>query len=123
MVATPRVSAMSLKLRFSEFAQEPDASCEWAIEEAARHVDDSWIAADMNLATSYLAAHFLMCSIQRRGSGTGQAVESVSVGPFQMSYQQVDAAKRADPDDFATTVYGSRYLSLLRLNKPPIAVV
>lgn len=117
------VTATSIKLRFPEFAEEQDSFIEFAIEEANRLVDHTWDSTDQDLALSYLTAHYMMVSISRRESATGEIVQSERVGEISVTYATRQQPTLATYDDFSTTPYGSRYLELARLNFPPIAAV
>lgn len=119
------VNATSIKLRFPEFAAESDASIEFAIEEAGLHVDTATGTAwgtSANVALSYLAAHYLMCSIARSTGGSGQAIASERIGEIAITYQ-TQQATTASAGDFSSTDYGERYLSLCASNFPAIAII
>jgi hypothetical protein len=109
------INATTVKLRFKEFRYEADGDIEFAIEEANREVDPAVLGKDTNEAFCYLAAHYLMCEIQRRLSGTGQIISSERVGDFNFTYEATDKATRADPSDFSSTFYGSRFQKIVRL--------
>lgn len=115
------VSATTLKLRFPEFADELDATVEFAIEDAARGIDATRWGNDAKLALSYLAGHFLMVAISRRESGTGQTMSSERIGEISMTYK--DPVKPIDASDLTSTPYGARYLDLAKFNFPAIAII
>lgn len=116
------VTATSFKLFFPEFASEDDGFIEMRLAESRRQVDDSWIAADVDLATLYLAAHYVTVTVQQRESQTGQVVSAERFGPISVSYSTPSAVV-ADYSDLTTTTYGSRFLELARHNFPGVAVV
>ena len=114
-------TALSMKLKFPEFASQPDGALEFAIEEALLSVDDSWIESHRNVATMYLAAHFLMVSISRTQSGTGQRIKSESMGGMSITYDS--DAMQPDPEDFTTTAYGLRFKGFLDANHPGVLLI
>lgn len=115
------VTAVSFKTFFPEYAGESDAFVEFRIAEAMRKVDDSWLPADVDLATLYLAAHYVTVSVQQRESGTGQVVTSERFGPMSISYGS--AQQPGSYSDLSSTTYGERFLELVTLNFPAVAVV
>lgn len=116
------VNANSMKMKFPEFEAQPNERIEFAIEEAGRNVDDTWLDADRNLAHMYLAAHYLSVSITRASTSAGQAVVSERIGEISVTYAQPQQAA-GDITDLSTTSYGARFLELARLNFPAIAVI
>jgi hypothetical protein len=116
-------AAQNLKLKFPEFAQLDDATVEFAIEEASRNVDDSWLPKDATLGLLYLAAHYLMVGQQRAQSATGQVVQSEKMGEMSITYAQFPQINATDASDLKTTLYGVRFLELAHINFPPIAVI
>jgi hypothetical protein len=105
-------TATSIKARFSEFSAETDPAVEFAIEEAARRVDSTWVEKDQTLAVAYLAGHFLMCDIARRESASGQRVASETIGGLTQRFENT----RPTADDFGSTLYGMRFKELAKLN-------
>lgn len=116
-------TATSIKLRFPEFSDIPDMTVEFAIEEASRHVDDTWLPEDKPLALSYLAAHYIMVAKSRQESDSGQMISAETIGRISIRYATPEQPKAASPSDLTTTPYGARYLELATLNNPPIATV
>jgi hypothetical protein len=110
--------------RFSEF-KEDDGSISLAIADAALIVDadDSWRPEDRATAKIYLAAHLLQMgriSASRYESG-GQnvgAVKTIRVEDRMISYdtQGSKTAQAVSSSGLAQTIYGQRYLSMLRRN-------
>jgi hypothetical protein len=116
-------SALNIKMKFPEFQAQDDATIEFAIEEAQRSVDDSWIAADQTLAIMYLAGHYLMVSIQRAESAEGEVVQSERIGPLSITYKIPEQASAASASDLTTTAYGTRFRELLVRSNPAVAIV
>lgn len=116
-------TAQSMKLKFPEFAEQDDASIEFALEEAARNVDDTWLAKDKNLAWMYMAAHYLSVAINNATVVNNKQVASESIGEISVTYAQPTQSVVKDPTDLSTTSYGMRYRELSKLNFPPIMVI
>src|SRR5665811_93256 len=104
-------TALSMKLKFPEFAAQSDATIEFAIEEALLSVDDTWVTSQQTIAAMYIAAHLLMVSIARQQSGTGQRIKSESMGGMSITYD--NEAVQPDPEDYTTTSYGLRFRGFL----------
>lgn len=119
------VSVTSMKLVFPEFATLDPAQIQFAIDEASRGVDSAiWFAKDIDRGQMYLAAHFLIVAIQRAESATGQKIKSERIGAdFSVTYADDPKQQVADPDDYTSTSYGSRYLALLQANVPAVAII
>ena len=117
------VTAQSIKLKFPEFADTDDASIEFAIEEASRNVDDTWLAKDKLLAQMYMAAHYLSVAINNATVVNNKQVQSERIGEISVTYATTPAPTPKDPTDLASTSYGQRYRELSRLNFPPIMVI
>lgn len=115
------VNATSMKLKFPEFGALPDAQIEFAIEEAARGVDETWIEKDINLAQMYLAAHYLALAVAR-SEPTGQQVVSEKIGEISVTYAQAQKTP-GDIGDYSSTVYGTRFSELMQLNFPAVAII
>jgi len=116
------VTTVSMRLKFPELSGETDAAVQNSIDEASRNVDDTWFPGDQDLALLYLAAHYLMISMQRRESGTGQQVSAERIGEMSWTYVSPDKPNPEDLD-ISSTSYGRRYLELARLNFFPVAVI
>lgn len=117
------VSATSMKLVFPEFGDMDNAQVQFAVDEAARGVDTNWFDKDRDRGQMYLAAHYLVVARQRAASATGQKIKSERIGELSVTYADDDKQPVADPDDYTTTVYGSRYLALLQSNIPAVAII
>jgi hypothetical protein len=117
------ITAASMKLKFPEFAEQDDASIEFAIEEAARNVDDTWLAKDKNLAWMYMAAHYLSVAINNNSDVNNQQVQSERIGEISVTYANAPQPTLKDSTDLASTTYGMRYRELSKLNFPPVMVI
>jgi Protein of unknown function (DUF4054) len=117
------LTAANIKIKFPEFAGTDDAQIEFAIEEAARNVDDTWLEKDKMLGWMYMTAHYLMVSISRAASGTGQQIQSERIGEISVTYATSQQPTIASPSDLTTTPYGTRFLELANLNFPPVLVI
>jgi Protein of unknown function (DUF4054) len=107
--------ATSIKTRFPEFESTADSVVMFAIEEAARNVDDSWPEGDRLAAVSILAAHYLAVGGASAGVD-GREVVSESIGPISVTYAQVSAATASGGSQFGSTSYGKSYQSMVRRN-------
>lgn len=117
-------TATSMKLKFPEFQSQADATLEFAIEEATRMVDDTWLEKDQTLALMYYAAHVMEVTIARAESGAGgQLIKSETIGRMSISYGNASDQKTASFEDLTSTLYGTRFLDLLKLNHPAVAIV
>jgi len=108
--------ATSIKTRFPEFETVADSAVGFAITEAARNVDQSWVEADQIRAVSLLTAHYLAVGGASAGVD-GRAVVSETIGPISVTYAQVQAAAGKASSQLETTAYGRLYQSLLRKNR------
>jgi len=115
------LTTANIKMRFSEFEDVDDAKIEFAIEEAGRCIDDSWLVKDKMLAWSYLSAHYLMVWVSRAASGTGQKIASERIGEISVTYD--NTAGQSSETDLTTTPYGVRYFELAQKNFPAIMVI
>jgi len=109
-------------LKFPEFADQEDQTIEFAIEEATRNVDDTWLPKDQTLAIMYYAAHILEIVISRAESGTGQLIRSETIGRMSITYATPDQNPKSF-DDLTSTVYGTRFRDLVIKNFPAVAVI
>jgi glycine/serine hydroxymethyltransferase len=114
-------TALSMKLKFPEFASVADGTVEFAIEEARLSVDDTWLPTHVTVATMYLAAHHLMVGISRQQSGTGQRIKSETMDGMSITYD-TDIVE-VDPEDYTTTSYGLRFKGLLEISHPGVLLV
>lgn len=106
-------TVQDVRSRFANLASTtkyPDALIQSLIDEAARQVDTSWIEADFQTAVLYLVAHLASVEKQYGSGGAELASESVG-GIFSVSYRETKT-------ELESTVYGKRFLALLKRNKP-----
>jgi len=120
-LAAGLVTVVAMRGKFPEFSSVPDSTIEFALEEAARNVDDSWLAGDQALGLMYLAAHYIMVAVSRGDSG--QQVKSETIGRMSITYATPQQPTPAEESDLTTSPYGVRFLELTKLNFPPIMVV
>lgn len=116
-------TSTAMKLKFPEFASTPDATVEFAIADASRHVDDTWLVGDQTAAVMWLAAHYLMVTISRTESGSGQMISSERWGEMSITYKTPEMPTALSYSDYTTTPYGTRYRELLALNQPAVAII
>jgi len=116
-------TATNLKAVFPEFADQPDAAVEFAIEQASRNVDDSWLEKDRTLALLFLSAHYLMVGIQRSQSATGQIVTGERMGEMSVNYGSIPGPGPNAMSDLDATLYGIRFKELANINFPSVAVI
>lgn len=126
---------------FPEFADIPDARIELMITEAACGIDGTWSqncsGNDCTYAIMYLAAHLLTLAMFSaaalpRGGGMGvlPGGEITAVGfetmrvTYSASKMQIDKGSAGGSVySYDSTPYGQRYLDLLKVNHPAIAIV
>src|SRR5215472_18494659 len=108
------ITAASVKMRFPAFVSADDSQVEFAIEEAQRMVDSTWLPEDQPLAMLYLTAHYLAVDAMTSESGTGQIVQSERIGALSTTFASV----KLPPDacELETTIYGRRFLDILNRN-------
>lgn len=114
--------------RFPIFGDVDSDLIDALIAEASNKVDSSWNEGDYQPAIMYLAAHLLATDnsaegdVPEVGAAGGKVVASQSFGSgLSVSYasggfSSMQGSLSSD-DEYGTTEYGRRYLSLLRLNK------
>jgi hypothetical protein len=113
-----------IKIRFPELESIADARIAMAIEDAKRLVDQSWHEGDYGIALRYLTAHILVSEGALTGSPahTG-AIVSESLGDASFSYASPTEGFEGGSAEFATTVYGKKFLKIRRDNHPAVAVI
>lgn len=122
-------TAEDLKVRFPEFAPVSDTLVALILAEAIPMVGPSWIERDRRPAQLYLAAHLLAMEGEpgRTTTGNGVAVSGPvkrrKVGDVETEFTGAASSAGGSTPIYAQTLYGQRYLNLLRLNFPPVAVV
>lgn len=116
--------------RFPIFADADEEVVSRLLEEAARTIDTSWIEDDYQPAILYLTAHLLATDNSEEGAsvsvgaaGAG-SITSESFGGMSISYSQGNTSgSLSSSEQYGSTEYGRRFLSLLKRNQPPIVVV
>lgn len=113
--------------RFPIFEDADPATIEALINEAAGQVSTDWVETDYQPAIMYLAAHLLATDNSEEGGeveiGGGGGIASESFGGMSVSYATGTAGSLASNDRYGSTVYGRRYLALLRANVPSILAI
>lgn len=112
------------KIRHNAFTPVCDELVEAVIDEASGYVDQSWLERDFQPALMFLTAHFLMMEGHLSGGPTAASgpITSEKLGDASVSYGSFTAEGKS-VSDFTATSYGRRYLELLRVNQPAVAVV
>ena len=124
--ATVVPSATTIKLRFPAFRTFDDASIEFAVEEAvvacgqtAAQNNSDWIDNfNLTLAIQYYAAHLLQIAVMRGGTGTIKSSERTP--EFSVTYATPPYPKPDEAVDFTMTIYGTRFLGLVKKNFPAV---
>lgn len=108
------ITAKSMQEKFPALAgAQPVATIEFAIEEARRHVDQTWVPGDQIRAMMWYTAHLLALGVMTGESGTGQMVSSENITGLG---SQTYVVAPWDACLLETTIYGRRYLELLKLS-------
>lgn len=112
---------------FDDVAKYPQSVVELIIVEATGQIDTSWVEKDYKPAIMYLTAHLLATDNSEEGTdvefGTGlAALVSESFAGMSQSFSKPQPGSLGQSEMYGTTVYGRRYLDLLRKNKPPVVV-
>lgn len=121
----PTPTSMNMKFKFPEFTNVPDEVIEFAVEEAVVNCGaGDWIDdANRTLALMYYAAHLMMVSIMRQQSGGGQVISSERTPELSVTYAVPAFPSMDKPIDLTMTIYGVRFLSLVRKNFPAVLTV
>jgi hypothetical protein len=118
------ITAASVKMRFPIFQPADDALIEFAIEEADLQCDQTTLGQWYLTAFLHLTAHILMRGLQSIESGTGQVLRNVSVGgEISYAYATPPQPSLEDKSDLAMTPYGMRFLEIVSLTVPAVAVI
>lgn len=119
-------TAAELKIRFPGFAAVDDAVVQAALDEAAFYVDETWISeSQFKTGRMLYAAHVL--TLDKQGAGLESRLaglsgfSSVTLGPMQISGGGKSGSEAFG--SLSSTSYGVRFLALLRMNSPGVAVV
>jgi hypothetical protein len=114
------------KTRFPVFEDMENDRVQLFLDEAMTSVDTSWVEADYARAIMYLAAHLIATDNSDEGaeieigpSGQGQIASESFGGGLSVSYVNTAAVagSLSASDKYGSTVYGRRYLALLRRNR------
>lgn len=113
-----------LKARFPAFASVGDPLLTLVLNEAIGAIGPEWLERDRAPAQLYYAAHMLASEGAADGgvSAVAGPVKRDKVGDAETEFAGV-AGGTGDTSGFGSTEYGRRYLRLLRLNFPGVAVV
>jgi hypothetical protein len=118
------ITAASVKMRFPAFLDVPDSQIEFAIEEAELSVDQPTLGDWYLTAFLYRTAHILMVQLQRMQSGTGQIIQSMNIGgEISFTYAPLAQATLAIDSDLTTTAFGLRFLEIIELAVPAVAII
>jgi hypothetical protein len=129
-------TAADFLARFPSFSEVAPSALNAILAEAVNAVGATWTERDRPLAVMYLAAHLLAgegFGVAGGGPGGGGAavtgpVRRRKVGDVETEFSGVSrlgggSSSGGAAAEFQTTVYGKRYLRLLRLNHPGPLVV
>jgi len=136
------------RVRFPEFVDVEDESIQISINDASCWVDSSWISERCNNCTTamtFLAAHYLALQLEAASnlpeiipdeSGNsviaGGQLTSLHFESMSASFSSSKSISSGggsggsgigDNFDWGSTYYGQRFIELLKVNKPAVAVV
>lgn len=115
-------TANELQARYPAFATTADGTVDTAIAEAARFVDESWFEDDYQPAIMALAAHNMTMEGALGGTvQNGGAITSEKLGDASTSYGNAISDSKT-VSDWSQTVFGRKFLLLLRVNQGGAAV-
>lgn len=118
--------------RFPAFVNVPDATVQTVLDESIANVGGTFIERDRTPAILYLTAHLLATDGWLSGTGAGGggaavtgAIKKRKVGDVEVEFAGVGSGGNDGSiiGQYISTVWGQRYLALLRLNSPAIMVV
>ena len=117
------------KARFPGFDNVPDETVEAALTEAARMVDTSWLEPDFAPARMYYAAHVLVLdgngdSKEAKIAGlTLAGLSSIKISSLAVGFKRAGSeGNQQYASALQSTSYGTRFLGLLKLNKPAVVM-
>jgi hypothetical protein len=125
-------------LRFPEFKGMDEQKIALSLYDASTYVSEDWIEVHVTQAVMALAAHFLWLEGTRSdelaaalsyGSSGGTTVTKTgpvtmkSVGPLTVKYQGSSGGGAGLEVDLESSVYGQRFLILVRYSFPPVLAV
>jgi hypothetical protein len=115
--------------RFPIFDNEvkwPQSMVELVLAEAASNIDNTWFEPDYQPAINYQTAHMLATDNSASGTdpevGQPTYISGESFSGMSTSYQKIQGGTLSQSEMWGSTVYGRRYLDLLRKNKPGVVV-
>jgi hypothetical protein len=112
-----------VKVRFPRFEGVADGTIQYALDRAAREVDETWTEGDFTEARMLYAAHQL--TIDGLGTGTEAQLLAEGVGDFQkielgsLKLTRFDKSSSSNSDvpaDLARTTFGASFYSLALRN-------
>lgn len=107
-------TAAALKVRYPGFADVADDTVEAAITDAARGVDSTWTEGDYQPAIMALAAHLMTLE----GQGTSTEAQLAGIRALRVGSLSLERTNSAgDAGSLGSTMFGQRYLALLRANR------
>jgi hypothetical protein len=117
------ISAHTVKMRYPQFVSVPSTQIEFAIEEAALWVDDTWGIYEAR-GMMLLTAHFLTVELTRAASGTGQQIASESFpGVVAVTYTTAPQLSDDAVDDLSQTIFGIQFKALRDAAVGSVAIV
>lgn len=104
------------KARHTAFAALSDPVIQAILTEANRSVDTTWTEGDYKNAIMYLAAHILTTegALDSTVIGKPGLISSESLGDASTSYAVAKSSRYEG--ELGSTIYGRRYLDLMRVN-------
>jgi len=118
-------SAAEFKERHPAFASVADATVNAMLAEASRSVSTCWSADDYADAIMYLAAHLI--AEEQSGGGITAASKQGAIRRVKADTVEIEYAGRMSWGQldaiYGSTVYGRRFVALMRRNSPGVAVV
>lgn len=115
--------------RFPIFDNEvkwPQSMVELVLAEAASNIDTTWFEPDYQPAINYQTAHLLSTDNSATGTdpevGQPTYISGESFSGMSTSYQKIQGGTLSQSEMWGSTVYGRRYLDLLRKNKPAVVI-
>lgn len=119
----------NFRTRYPEFASVDDTLVQTVLDESIAEVGDTWLDQDRAKAQMLLTAHklvaegYLAASSGSDSSSSGSVVKMEKAGDHQIEYAvSDDSIANAQDGGLETSVYGNRYLKLLRNNFPAVFV-
>lgn len=114
------------KARHPKFALVADAVVTAMLAEASRSVSQCWPEGDYKDGVMYLAAHLIAEESSAGGVSAASkagAIKRVKADTVEIEYEGQKSSGGALDAAYGSTIYGKRYLALLRRNSPRVLVV